>query len=523
MPAIAEPAVSVVVPVFNPGPALAGCIESLLDQTLPSDAYELIFIDDGSTDGSRERLDAASREHGNVNVIHGEPSGGPGAPRNLGIELARGEYIQFVDADDAMDRDALRALLEIGTANQSDIVIGKLVSDFRGVAWQLFSRTRPRCTLATAPVIDNLTVCKMFRRAFLLENAIRFPTQWRRIEDEYFVLHAYLRAANISVYSDRPCYFYRGREEGGHLSDEPLDPVLYFGQLAEVIDLARENLEPGALRDEVLGRFFRTEMLGWFAEPWAQHDDGYDRALFSEIRDLTRSRIDPSVDERLGSLTRVRAGLIRADQPEGLWALDQALAGLDVAFEIDDISVEGSVLRVSAGAPLRRSDGDVVALVRSGTHWRLDVDVPGIDLGDVVAPSPSRAFRAQSIVRNRRFGTEWLVSTAATASDADGGDRSPVKLQVRTTIDLARLGPGQSAIEPGSWAVWTRLTGLGLDRRSIVRARSDGNDSTRSSQPLVALVGNPGRFVITHLADHGLAIDVGQTDAAAGTVIDRAT
>src|ERR1044071_9409944 len=83
--------VSVVVPVYNPGVYIEDCIASLKRQSLPPDEFEVVFVDDGSTDGTPARLDELAAEDTRVHVIHQENSGWSGKPRNVGIEAARGE------------------------------------------------------------------------------------------------------------------------------------------------------------------------------------------------------------------------------------------------------------------------------------------------------------------------------------------------------------------------------------------------------------------------------------------------
>ena len=173
--------VSVVIPTYNSGRYLDPGIESLLAQTLPPDEFEIILVDDGSTDGTPEHLDDLAARHPNLVVIHGEHSGWAGRPRNIGIERARGEFIQFVDQDDQLSPNALRRLTDMGLRNGSDIVLGKVASDFRGVALGLYRENRDVCTIHDSQIISSLTPHKMFRRSFLDDHGIRFPEGRRRL------------------------------------------------------------------------------------------------------------------------------------------------------------------------------------------------------------------------------------------------------------------------------------------------------------------------------------------------------
>lgn len=89
--------ISVVIPVYNREDFLEGCINSVLDQKDPGCTYEVIVVDDGSTDGSSEVL----KKFGNkIRYKRIENSGRPAVPRNVGIKMAKGEYIAFQDSDD---------------------------------------------------------------------------------------------------------------------------------------------------------------------------------------------------------------------------------------------------------------------------------------------------------------------------------------------------------------------------------------------------------------------------------------
>ena len=206
----------------------------------------MIFVDDGSTDETPARLDALAAEHPHVHVKHIENSGWPGRPRNLGIEMAQGEYVYFVDNDDWIGKDALRRLHARAERDEADIVIGKVVGEGKFVARSVFKRDRRDVTLEWAPLVRLLTPHKLFRKSLLDEHGIRFPEGRRRLEDHVFTMHAYFHARGISVLAGYPCYHWVLREDDANASYAEFEPVGYYGNVREVLDLIDEHMEPGA-------------------------------------------------------------------------------------------------------------------------------------------------------------------------------------------------------------------------------------------------------------------------------------
>ena len=107
------PRISVVMPTYRRPALMERCLHALLDQTLPGDAFEIVVVDDGSTDDTRDRcaeLDALSRAHGGPEIRYLRPHGtrGPAAARNRGWRAARGALIAFTDDDTIPDPDWLR-------------------------------------------------------------------------------------------------------------------------------------------------------------------------------------------------------------------------------------------------------------------------------------------------------------------------------------------------------------------------------------------------------------------------------
>ena len=101
---------SIIVPIYNVAPYLRMCVASLLDQDLAKDEYEIILVDDGSTDACPQICDEYAAAHNNIHVIH-QKNAGLSAARNSGIKIAQGEYICFLDSDDYWLPNVLRSIL----------------------------------------------------------------------------------------------------------------------------------------------------------------------------------------------------------------------------------------------------------------------------------------------------------------------------------------------------------------------------------------------------------------------------
>ena len=117
------PTVSIIIPVYNVAEFLPRCIDSVLHLTYVD--FELILVDDGSTDASGQICDAYANQDSRVVVFH-VPNGGAGAARKLGVQHARGSWIMFVDGDDTIPSDSLQRLYDIAKGNQYDMVVGSL-------------------------------------------------------------------------------------------------------------------------------------------------------------------------------------------------------------------------------------------------------------------------------------------------------------------------------------------------------------------------------------------------------------
>ena len=117
----AQPLVSIIMPVFNGDRYLAQTIESVISQTYSN--WEMILVDDGSTDSTPAVIDQYTSLHPRIRGIRLEsPSGGPALPRNKGLSVAKGEYIAFLDADDVWAQEKLSVQVDFIQLSKADVV-----------------------------------------------------------------------------------------------------------------------------------------------------------------------------------------------------------------------------------------------------------------------------------------------------------------------------------------------------------------------------------------------------------------
>lgn len=139
-----SPLISVIIPVYNVAKYLKECVESVLTQTFED--FEILLVDDGSTDNSGEICDEFSLENKKIKALH-KKNGGLSSARNYGMLHSTGKYIIFLDSDDYwMDKDILSLLIEKAESENLDVVRGEFVNvDAKGK--QLFTPDLPEETL----------------------------------------------------------------------------------------------------------------------------------------------------------------------------------------------------------------------------------------------------------------------------------------------------------------------------------------------------------------------------------------
>ena len=191
--------VSVIVPVYKVEPYLKNCVDSIINQTYND--LEIILVDDGSPDNSGTMCDIYAQADRRIKVIH-KKNGGLASARNAGLQLARGEYIAFIDSDDSVDLSMYEFMVRIAEEKQADLVICGCQKISASDQIEKCDVSNSRSDILDADgvwkelfiMLNNSSCNKLYKRTLL--DGICFPEELVHGEDMIFNLHYALRCTN---------------------------------------------------------------------------------------------------------------------------------------------------------------------------------------------------------------------------------------------------------------------------------------------------------------------------------------
>ncbi len=249
-----RPCLSVIIPVYNTSRYLEACLESVTSQTLQD--LEVILVDDGSTDGSGAICDAAAARDPRVRVIH-KHNEGLGMARNSGLDIARGEFVTFIDSDDTIHPRAYADAVGLMKARDLDQTrftcnrfndLGEATadrydgepcffegeSDMRRLALAIFAAPSP----SDIPFqIGGSSCMAVYRLDIIRDRSLRFESEREYISEDYlFNLDYYLKSRRVG-YLPRTYYHYRV-SPGGLTHNLPADFMARVEKFCRHIDKA---------------------------------------------------------------------------------------------------------------------------------------------------------------------------------------------------------------------------------------------------------------------------------------------
>ena len=239
--------ISVIIPIYNVEQYLDECLNSVINQTYKK--IEIILVDDGSTDNSGNICDEYKKKDNRIKVIH-KANGGLSDARNVGIKLASGKYIQFIDSDDFIDNDMIEILYNLIKENDADIsmcsnyiLVGKKKkSDCSGKKY-IYNRIEALKEILLDQKVRSYAWNKLIKRELL--NNIEFPKG--KVFEDILTIPKLFEISSKIIFLDVPKYYYRQRE-GSILNKQTNELRLaYINATKEITEYIKEK-EP-SLKD----------------------------------------------------------------------------------------------------------------------------------------------------------------------------------------------------------------------------------------------------------------------------------
>lgn len=496
--------VSVVVPTYCPDDGLDRLVASLDAQTLHPSEFEIIFVDDGSPDDTLERLREIADTRENVRVEQIENSGWPCRPRNVGTDLALGEYVAYMDHDDLLYPDALRSGYAYASAHHADVLNGKEARTHdAGWAIDTYVADTPNSKgRADQHPLVPMNPHKLYRRAFLNDHNIRFREGGRVFwEDIFFNLKVSRYAEVISTLSSVPYYHWYmtpGSGSKGFLRSSPE----FWSWLREVFVAIDEDLAGPTFaleHEQMVLHQYRSRVLASFNSGFAKRPGAERKMIFDACRALQQDFVPRELDQQLNASQRSRAELLRAGNLELLTALPASDPGIPGHGHVTEARWIGGQLHISATGEWSSPAGRRPAIAASGSQLVRELTPElTVALSEAARDVTSEVTGATGAIglRERSSRVTWMVestSTVETTTNAVG--RVDFTVKVEATVNPRKAAFGKP-LARGAWDVNLRCTLAGSAQQQRIATTIAPRASFNGKQTFLAYTNGEGLLTI---------------------------
>lgn len=216
---------SIIIPVYNTAGYITSCLDSIYQQGIKEVDFEIIIVNDGSTDSSLQVITNIQSKHTNI-IISTQPNQGLSIARNQGIKKAKGEYILFIDSDDMIIPNTLAHMLKCSKTHHTDMTGGKYIklnnremenfipieTSFPAVTDNMI-KNGERGFIENYNPLESYCVLYLYRKDFLLKNQLKFM-EHKYFEDVAFTINCLLRAQRFLAL---PMLFYMYRQHSSSI------------------------------------------------------------------------------------------------------------------------------------------------------------------------------------------------------------------------------------------------------------------------------------------------------------------
>ncbi|MFS0614980.1 glycosyltransferase family 2 protein [Lederbergia ruris] len=474
--------ISVVVPTYNTDPkALSRLVDSIDKQTMNKEEYELIFVDDGSTTDIYDKLKELEESRTNVLTKRIPNSGWGSKPRNIGVNMAQGEYILFLDHDDYVFPEAFERVYEYGILNDADVVNGKEVRT-KGWSWgwDNFKENNPSAEKMGIGSMLPMTPHKFYKRKFLLDNNITFNEGARVLwEDVYFNTKVFTRGAKVAVLSDYPTYHWISTGANSS-SSFGRDPHEKWAQLRKLFTFFKETIKDENDLKYMIKHWYQSRVLGILGNWLLDKSEERINIEFNYAKKLAEDFVDESIDAEVTSINKPRAYLLRRGKIDELKLLAKYEQKITArSYVSEDIHWSNGKLVINAKTEMTYDEKELfkLQLEEHQIFKKIPDELKGelpeevLNVTDCIKPS---TYEASILGRDTR--ETWPVPVENAIVDVTPLNANEMKVfgEIDFKIDLDKAAMGRR-LDQQPWDIAARFSALGYTfHRGLVAPKGLG-------------------------------------------------
>jgi glycosyltransferase involved in cell wall biosynthesis len=370
--------VSVVIPTFNNTKEnLERLIESIDNQTMDKNEYEVIFIDDGSSDFlSFKRLKDIEEKRPNTIVKSIKPSGWGSRPRNMGTKIARGEYVFYSDDDDTLFPQALERMYNFAKKYDLDVVNPKVIRT-KGWSWG-WEEYKTNIIGAEKYGIQSMgpmTVPKLYKKAFLEKNNLAFnegeKVWW---EDVMFSCLVYSKHPRIGILADYPIYHWRDQNRSASFGKDLEYKWLQLNNLGQFFV---ENLNSED-RDTMIRHWYKSRVLGAIGDNFHKKKQTTREIEFLKARIWRERFVNDNVISKLDLRSKILDYILKNNRIDLAYTISENRAGITARSYLKNVSFVEDKIFVSCSAKLTVDEQEELKIKGKikGNNKKVKINLP---------------------------------------------------------------------------------------------------------------------------------------------------
>ncbi|TWT03659.1 glycosyltransferase family A protein [Planomicrobium sp. CPCC 101079] len=366
--------VSVIVPTFNNTKEnLERIIESFDNQTMDKKDFEVIFVDDGSSEfQSFKRLKKMADERPNYTVKSIKASGWGSKPRNMGTKIARGEYVFYSDDDDSIFPQALEKMYDFAKKHDFDVVNPKVIRT-KGWSWgwDEYQENIIGAEKNGVQSMGPMTVPKLYKKSFLEKNGLTF-SEGEKVwwEDVMFSCLVFSKNPHIGVLAEYPIYHWREQNRSASFGKD-LD--YKWSQLTNLAIFFGENLSQED-RDIMVGHWYKSRVLGAISKDFHKKKEEIQKIEFAKAEEWREKYVNDNVVSKLDSNGKVLDQILEMGRRDLAYSLSESRTGITARSYLKNASFVDDKILISCSADLTIDEEEAVKI--KGRNRKIKIKLP---------------------------------------------------------------------------------------------------------------------------------------------------